>query len=97
MRELFIIGYTVIYMKHFDTGRHVDPHFHVKILNNDQKASISILNKTIIAGYIDKYTLKLIKTLIMIHQQELIDNWDRAVIGEEIYSINPKFRLKSEK
>ncbi|MBZ9621434.1 DUF4160 domain-containing protein [Clostridium sp. FP2] len=93
MGELFAIDYTVIYMKHFDTDRHMDPHFHVKILNTDQKASISILSKTIIAGNIDKYTLKLIQTWIMIHQEELIANWNRAVIGKEIYSINPKFRL----
>ena len=70
-----------------DTGRHNKPHIHVRY--QGKKASISIEDGTVLAGYFPAKQLRLVLAWIDIHKDELIADWELAVSGEEPFRITP--------
>ena len=70
-----------------DIGHHNKPHIHIRY--QGKKASISIEDGTILAGYFPAKQLRLVVAWIDIHKDELMADWELAVSGEEPYRIAP--------
>jgi len=68
-------------------GDHPPKHFHAEY--NDYKALISLENLEIIEGQLPPNAYKLIKRWAKLHRQELLENWARAVVREELNKIEP--------
>ena len=66
---------------------HAPPHFHAQY--GDYKATISILDLKLIEGELPRRALNLILDWAELHQQELLDNWNRAANNEQLQSIKP--------
>ncbi len=77
----------IISMYFFDDKRHHIPHIHVKY--QDQEAVFSIPNGELIEGELKTNKTKLVEAWIVIHQEELMANWDLAINGQEIFKIDP--------
>ncbi len=77
----------VIYLYFFDNERHKLPHLHAKY--QDQEASFSILDGSILAGEIPQSKSRLVQAWIEIHRDSLLANWELAVNGLTPYAIEP--------
>lgn len=77
----------VVLMYYRDVGRHSLPHIHVRYQNF--KASIHIVDGQILDGDFPPKQLKLVQAWIEIHQEELMADWELAVVGEEPFRIAP--------
>ena len=77
----------VIYLYNLDDKQHKCPHIHVKY--QGEYCSISIPDCKILSGNLPNKKLSLIKAWIIIHEEELMANWDLAVNGETPYKIEP--------
>lgn len=67
--------YGIIIMMVYDEGsRHHLPHIHVRAA--EHTASISIINAEIIAGSLPPKKLALVQAWIILHEEELMTNWD---------------------
>ena len=67
-------------------NEHNPPHFHVRYM--EHRALIDIGNGTI-TGTMPRRALKMIYEWLDLHQNELMDNWNRLQRGEEFKKINP--------
>jgi len=65
---------------------HNPPHFHVWY--GEYKAIITI-DGGIVKGEMPQRALKLVFEWLEIHKLELLDLWERAKKGEELYNIEP--------
>ncbi len=74
----------VIYMYFTD---HPEPHFHVRY--NGKWVKISIANLSVISGAIPTTALKLVIEWANLHKDELMDAWNKAVIGVRPNKIPP--------
>jgi len=74
----------VIYL-HFDD--HLPPHFHA--VYNEFEVSISIYNFGIVAGGFPPRALSLVTEWALIHHDELIADWNKAVNHEKLLKIEP--------
>ncbi len=74
-----------IYYK--DNAGHNQPHIHVRY--QGEKASISIEDGTVLAGYFPSKQLRMVLAWIEIHKDELMADWELAVSGEEPFRIPP--------
>ena len=66
---------------------HTPPHFHAEY--NGKKALVDILNCRVISGALPAKQLKLILAWAVIHQDELMQNWELAKLKEPLNKINP--------
>ena len=66
---------------------HMPPHFHAEY--NRQKASIDILNARVSKGALPARQLKLVLAWAVIHQDELMQNWELAKDHEPLNRIAP--------
>jgi len=77
----------VVLMYFFDNRRHHLPHIHVQY--GDEEAVISIPDGGTIEGSLRAAKLKLALAWIEIHQDELMENWTRAINGQALFKIEP--------
>ena len=77
----------IIYLYYYDNKEHNTPHIHVEF--QEHKAVISIPEGNIISGEFPNNKLRLVEAWIEIHKDEILANWKLAVIGEQIFKIEP--------
>lgn len=66
---------------------HNPPHFHARY--QDFEATIDINNLSVLSGKLPPRVLSLVVEWSSLHQQELIQNWDRARNREQLLGIQP--------
>ena len=66
---------------------HNPPHFHAEY--NGDNALVDINNAKVIKGSLPSKQLKLILAWCVIHQEELLENWELAKAGKQIKNISP--------
>ncbi len=66
---------------------HMPPHFHAEYNNN--KALIDIINSQTIKGALPARQLKLVLAWAVIHQDELMQNWELAKDKQPLNRIAP--------
>lgn len=66
---------------------HNPPHFHVEY--NGRKALIDIINAQVIRGFLHPKQLKLVLAWCVIHQDELMQNWELSKDDLPLNKINP--------
>lgn len=69
------------------TDEHNPPHFHAYYGN--YTAAIDIRTGNIMYGKLPKKQTALITAWALIHQKELLKNWNELINGEEPQKINP--------
>ena len=74
-------------MYYFDNKQHKVPHIHVKY--QDEEAIFSIPDGKILEGNMKTNKKKLVEAWILIHEDELMADWELAINGEEIFKIDP--------
>ncbi len=77
----------IISMYYFDNKQHKVPHIHVKY--QGEEAVFSILDGKILEGNMKTNKKKLVEAWILIHEDELMADWELAINGEEIFKIDP--------
>lgn len=77
----------IISMYFFDNKQHHLPHIHVKY--QDDEAVISIPDGNLIEGKFPSNKLKLVFAWVELHRDELMANWELAINGQTIFSIDP--------
>jgi len=65
---------------------HDPPHFHARYA--DQEVIVEILAGNV-RGYMSKRALRMLFEWVEIHQQELVENWNRARQREPLQEIAP--------
>lgn len=66
---------------------HLPPHFHA--IYGDDEALVDIRNAVVIRGRLPSSKLKLVLAWAVIHQDELMRNWERASKGLPLEKIEP--------
>jgi hypothetical protein len=74
-------------MYYFDNRRHHVPHIHVK--HGSENVVLSIPEGEILEGSIRSNKLKLAQAWIEIHQTELMEDWELAISGRNVFRIEP--------
>lgn len=77
--------YGIRIMMYYDD--HNPPHFHAEY--NGQKAIVDILKSCVIKGGLPSKQLKLILAWSVIHQDELMQNWELSKDGKPLNAISP--------
>lgn len=77
----------VIRMYFFDDKQHHVPHLHAEYADN--RAVFSIDDGEVLAGTLPSGKARLVQAWIEIHREELLADWQLAVIGEEVFKIEP--------
>ncbi|MFT3744105.1 MAG: DUF4160 domain-containing protein [Pyrinomonadaceae bacterium] len=77
----------LILMYYFDNRRHHVPHVHVK--HGDENVVLSIPEGEVLEGSIRPNKLKLAQAWIEIHQTELMEDWELAISGRNVFRIEP--------
>ncbi len=77
----------IISMYYLDTKQHNLPHIHVKYA--EQEAIYRIPDGQLLEGIIPKNKEKLVTAWIEIHKEDLMANWQLAVTGNKIFTIEP--------
>ena len=70
-----------------DYDDHKPPHFHVEYAGN--KAIIDILNASVMRGALPNKQLKLVLAWCVLHQDELMQNWELSKQSLPLNRINP--------
>jgi hypothetical protein len=78
-----------IHAYHLDVLRdhHSLPHIHARYA--EFEASIAIPEGEVLSGEIPRKQLRLVQAWIELHRDELMADWELAVIGENPYKIAP--------
>jgi hypothetical protein len=66
---------------------HGVPHFHARY--GEYKASISIASTQVLGGYLPQRAMRLVVQWAALHQEELLENWERAQREEVLETIAP--------
>lgn len=66
---------------------HIPPHFYAEY--NDEKAIIDILKSRVIKGALPAKQLKLVLAWTVIHQDELMENWELSKTRKPLNRIAP--------
>ena len=66
---------------------HAPPHFHAKY--SGQRAAFSIDDLRLIEGKLPPRVVSLVLEWAFLHREELLENWRRAELGEELKKIEP--------
>lgn len=77
----------VIWMYHDEIHHRGRPHFHATY--GDDEASIDLADLSVIAGDLPSRAKRLVRAWARIHQDELVDNWERARRHEPLERIDP--------
>ena len=77
----------IVAMYYLDTKQHKLPHIHVRY--GESEAVYQIPDGDLLEGSLPLNKEKLIKAWIEIHKEELMANWQLAVSGNKIFSIDP--------
>ena len=77
----------IVSMYYFDNRRHHLPHIHIRCQGDE--AVFTIPDGELLEGNIKKGKLKLLQAWIEIHQDELMADWELAINGEQIFTIDP--------
>ena len=77
----------IVSMYYFDNKQHKIPHIHVKY--QGEEAVFSIPDGKILNGKMKTKKRKLVEAWILIHEDELMADWELAINGEEIFKIDP--------
>ncbi len=77
----------VISMFYGDNKRHNLPHIHVKY--QDMKAVFSIPDGELIGGDLPPKKIKLVQAWIIMHEEDLMANWELATTEHNIFKIEP--------
>jgi hypothetical protein len=79
--------YGIIIRMYFAPCEHPPPHFHVYY--NEYKASVDIRTCEIIEGELPSRQTKLSLAWAVLHQEELLNDWDLVMNGKEPFKIQP--------
>ncbi len=77
----------IVCMYYLDNKQHHFPHIHIKY--QDDEAVYKIPDGTLLEGKLPHGKSKLVEAWIELHKDELMADWQLAVIGEKIFSIEP--------
>jgi hypothetical protein len=77
----------IVRMYYFDTQKHRAPHIHVQY--GEQHVVIGIPDGAVLDGELKANKLKLVQAWIEIHQEELMADWQLAVEGQKVFTIDP--------
>jgi hypothetical protein len=77
----------IVMMYYFDDEKHHLEHIHVKF--QDQAASFSILDGSLLAGKLPVAKIRLVQAWIEIHRESLMADWQLAVTGQKPFPIEP--------
>lgn len=75
----------VIYIYFEMQSRHHEPHFHA--IYGEHDASFSIDPPALITGSLPRRQRRLVLAWAELHQDELIDNWNKATTGRSLQRI----------
>jgi hypothetical protein len=78
--------YGIIIRIFYETTRHQQPHFHAAYGEN--MASFTIDPPALLAGSMPRKQLHLILAWAELHQEELMDNWERAATQRPLQKIS---------
>ena len=76
-------------MNHWDFGRHNLPHIHAEY--QDFEAVYSVPGGHLLTGELPRRQKNMVEEWIEQHQDELIQNWQLASVGKELFEIDPLF------
>ena len=80
--------YGIVVMMFFkDNKQHSLPHIHIRY--QDSKAVIDIATGEILDGKFPQKQLRMVQAWVEIHKDELMADWDLALVGEQLYKIEP--------
>lgn len=74
-------------MYYFDKRRHQRPHIHAKY--QEQEVVLSLPEGEVLEGELKGNKMKLVQAWIVIHQDELMANWELASEGQAVFRIDP--------
>lgn len=77
--------YGIKIMMYYD--EHRPPHFHAEY--NEEKAVILINDPKVIQGALPSRQLKLVLAWAVLHQEELMENWNNIESSQELKKIQP--------
>jgi len=77
----------VISMFYGDNKQHKLPHIHVRY--QDMKAVFSIPDGEMISGDLPQKKIKLVQAWIIMHEEDLMANWELATSEQNIFRIEP--------
>lgn len=77
----------IIAMYYLDTKQHKLPHIHVKY--GELEAVYQIPDGNVLEGSLPSNKHKLVEAWIEIHKEDLMANWQLAVTGNKIFTIDP--------
>ena len=77
----------IIYMYGRDDKQHKLPHVHAKYAG--EYTVFDIANGEVLEGKMPQKQIQLVKTWILLRQEELLANWELTVSGETPYKILP--------
>ena len=77
----------VVSMFYGDNKQHQLPHIHVKY--QDYEAVFSISDGELIAGNLPPKKIKLVQAWIIMHEEDLMANWELATNEKNIFRIEP--------
>ena len=77
----------IIMMYYMDNKRHNLPHIHVKY--QGVESVISIPDGKLLEGTLPANKMRLLLAWFEIHKDELMANWELAVNGETVFTIEP--------
>jgi len=77
----------IISMMYMDNKQHFIPHIHASY--QGKSVVLSIPDGDILAGDFPNSKLKLVRAWIEIHQEDLLANWELAVNGKTVFTIDP--------
>lgn len=77
----------IVAMYYLDTKQHKLPHIHVKYSGSE--AVYEIPNGNLLEGSLPANKEKLVQAWIEIHKEELMADWELAVTGNKVFSIDP--------
>jgi hypothetical protein len=66
---------------------HPPPHFHVRY--GEHKAIVGIQSLSLLEGYLSPRLMGMVVEWALLHQQELLDNWELARQQQPLRSIEP--------
>ena len=75
----------IVRMFFFDTNRHKLPHVHVEY--QGQLAVYGIETGRVLAGKLPANKHKLVVAWLEIHREELMADWQLAILGQELFPI----------
>ena len=77
----------IVSMFYKDKKQHHSPHIHIRY--QEFEAVYDIISGELLEGKLPSNKTKLVEAWMELHREELIANWELAVIGQNIYQIDP--------